>query len=838
MAETRLDKVGDDTTTVYDVVFQLGFLSRAHIFVYLENSSPYNQLNYSWINSTQIELDVAAEVGVKFSIRRIVPRNVAINDYEAGAILREDNLDDSFAQALMIQQEIADGYSSVEGPFGMGNDLDMRNNSILNVKEAYQNSSAPTWGQVKELVLTNVELGEDTARNAYQLPWTGGISIGEGLDTEIADRQAAIVGVQAEVVNEAAERILEDDKLRATSRSSIYLYGGSPYKTGEENLAALRLAKAASGSVYLPSVEAGSSTYLINGMTPTDMSGLVWYADETCVVSLDSNVYNLNTGAQFATAVKFHFRDLNFDFVAVQNYTAGRGGVKIGVRQAKSELDGVSEIVEDSQIVGLEIVTETDGEFTPVAVGGTGYYRTVDANFGKTAGAFVNIAVGETISAHITNRVFSSNRVGICVKSDSGYYNILKDPTVVGGVLELYSRVGASVATGTLSYPHRSVASHYELQNSTMSVTRISKTEWLVSINGEALEQVFSSIGDITEVGFICKSVPTANINVEITGISRQTSNHVTGIPQMRQVLVYGDSTADDFHGAFAQHLKQSMAGANGGLVFDIVNRAVAGTTIEEAYAQMVADTGLYIAKDLVLVAGTNNIQGLSPVASTIATLNLIFAWANDKGIKVVVVEPYMWYPANISGVGNGGQNTASFERGGATRSAMQYETARAGHTYVRTTQLLPRPDFLLLASDNDPLLRDNIHQSALTYQLYAEMIADALVYNRSKVTQGWVALPKRWLSAGWTVTNGLYRKLGNGIEVTGAFKGPTPIANGTTFLTIPYKCAIVTQSAASRKVLTSTCDACIVDVSESGIVTVSLVQSTAHDEVVVTLRV
>jgi hypothetical protein len=112
MANTRRDLVSDGSTTVYDVAFDLGFISKDHVFVYLDDDNYTNQLQYTWVSDTQVELNVALPMGTVFSIRRVVPRNEPVNNYSDGAILREKELDNSFLQSLMIGEEQEDGYSN------------------------------------------------------------------------------------------------------------------------------------------------------------------------------------------------------------------------------------------------------------------------------------------------------------------------------------------------------------------------------------------------------------------------------------------------------------------------------------------------------------------------------------------------------------------------------------------------------------------------------------------------------------------------------------------------------------------------------------------------------
>lgn len=154
MALTRLDHTGDGTTTVYNVAFSLGYLQEADIYVSLDSGDYTTQLSYSFLNATQIVLDTPVSSGVAFNIRRVVDRNQPINDYQEGAILRENNLDDSFIQSLMILQEITDGYLVPIGDVLLNSDLDMVGNHINNVATAVEQHQAMPKSQADALYYT------------------------------------------------------------------------------------------------------------------------------------------------------------------------------------------------------------------------------------------------------------------------------------------------------------------------------------------------------------------------------------------------------------------------------------------------------------------------------------------------------------------------------------------------------------------------------------------------------------------------------------------------------------------------------------------------------------
>lgn len=115
MAKTIRTYIGDAASTLYPVDFDLGYISRSHVYVYLDTEDTSNQLDYTWINDAQIQLTAPVATGVTFHIRRIVPRNVLVHDYEDGAIMHEENLDDSNLQPLMILEENDDSRDVLEG---------------------------------------------------------------------------------------------------------------------------------------------------------------------------------------------------------------------------------------------------------------------------------------------------------------------------------------------------------------------------------------------------------------------------------------------------------------------------------------------------------------------------------------------------------------------------------------------------------------------------------------------------------------------------------------------------------------------------------------------------
>ncbi|QDP66036.1 MAG: putative tail fiber protein [Prokaryotic dsDNA virus sp.] len=201
MAKTRNDIVSNGSSTIYDVTFDLGFIKKEHIYVYAEGSNYTVQLAYNWISDTRIELVAPVPAGDTFHIRRVVPRDQLTNDYEDGAILREDNLDSSFLQALMVLEELSDGYFLVDGSeFSVENDINLDGqklvgSDIINAIQVFYERNGGT------LAVDNVQAAID-ALDSYRVSMQGNLtSNNASISTLTSDLDAAEVQIQANLDN-------------------------------------------------------------------------------------------------------------------------------------------------------------------------------------------------------------------------------------------------------------------------------------------------------------------------------------------------------------------------------------------------------------------------------------------------------------------------------------------------------------------------------------------------------------------------------------------------------------------------------------------------------------
>lgn len=130
---TVFSEISDGVQTVYPIRFELGYLNKTDVYVYQGEHGDYaNQLPYSWVDSSNIELSFPLSAGESFWIRRIVNRS-DLNYYFQSASLNPRALDRLHLQLLMLQQELMDGFGDRDGLGNIKNTLDMRGYGIVNM---------------------------------------------------------------------------------------------------------------------------------------------------------------------------------------------------------------------------------------------------------------------------------------------------------------------------------------------------------------------------------------------------------------------------------------------------------------------------------------------------------------------------------------------------------------------------------------------------------------------------------------------------------------------------------------------------------------------------------
>lgn len=132
--------------------FTLGYISQDHVTCRINEEvdglgdPAYRTL--TWLTSNTVTIGGAALTnGDTITFDRTVPKDEVQHDYQDGALLIEDNLDESFLQAIMIAHEYLDGRIA-----SFAVDLDMGNNKIINLADGVDDNDAANMSQINSVI--------------------------------------------------------------------------------------------------------------------------------------------------------------------------------------------------------------------------------------------------------------------------------------------------------------------------------------------------------------------------------------------------------------------------------------------------------------------------------------------------------------------------------------------------------------------------------------------------------------------------------------------------------------------------------------------------------------
>lgn len=142
MAYSRINYVGNGSTTQFSINFQLGFLSRADVTCHVigEVDGLGNQLyrTLTWINDGLVSISgTAPATGTTVVFERTVDKDALVHDYSDGASIVEENLDQSNKQNIMLVHEVLDGRLGV-----LQNDLDFGQYTAKNLADPVDDQDA------------------------------------------------------------------------------------------------------------------------------------------------------------------------------------------------------------------------------------------------------------------------------------------------------------------------------------------------------------------------------------------------------------------------------------------------------------------------------------------------------------------------------------------------------------------------------------------------------------------------------------------------------------------------------------------------------------------------
>ena len=517
--------------------------------------------------------------------------------------------------------------------------------------------------------------------------------------------------------------------------------------------------------VYTVPATAGNASFLANSKV---------IIDKNVTLRFDSDLYSLFKSLQYEGDGTFEFTNLNFKTTGGEtNYLAKQAILnRDPIRMKRVEWG-------DCKVYSVNADT-----FTLGAIGSTSDSAAIFATTaGIATGLFAPIAVGEHISAHIRMEAQVASELGIMLRCSGGWLMFYGAP----GATQWASRqkvTGSAVVNGEpFSVPGGLLS--YSPGKATVGVYLQSKNWAVITMNGVSIRLPYdtSTVGDVHEIGFVALTASPSGV-ARVTGLCSYTSkNGVHGKPPLN-ILIHGDSTAENFISAFSEYIPQLMDGANGHRSYKIVNKAVAGQTMRQQLDLLKAK-GPGDAYIVIMVAGTNEGQANQNGDYMASLIDEFVLYCSGLGRIPVWVEPWMWYSQSF--IGRAGQPSANYDGVAELREAGKRKMMKYGNNAicVSTTHQLPAPLPEYFGTQYDPLLRDDIHQSQLGYRLYAEIICSAIIDWWSKVDYTPRSAVQWW--AGTNVTVYPPSSLtANSINIKLV---ATSFANGNTVLTLPRWC-------------------------------------------------
>ncbi|MES1852409.1 phage tail protein, partial [Escherichia coli] len=301
------------------------------------------------------------------------------------------------------------------------------------------------------------------------------------------------------------------------------------------------------GYVYFPCHSATKKTYTIPGTASQagNLQNSRVIVDKNVILKFDSDLYSLYKSLKFEGECTFEFSHLNFTTTGGEvDYLAKQAILNRNpIRMKRVEWsDCVTYAVDgDSFIPQGPLFSSSD---TAVL------FALPDS---LTRGLFVPIAVGEHVSGHIRAETNTVNEVGIVLRCSNGWLMFYGAP---GATQWSYKqKISGGLVVDGAPYSVPGGLQSYSPGKASVGIVLQSKNLAILTANGVSISLPLdtSAVGDVYEVGFVANS-SAPNTLVRVTGVNSYTSdNGVHGKPPLN-ILIHGDSTAEDFISAFSSY--------------------------------------------------------------------------------------------------------------------------------------------------------------------------------------------------------------------------------------------------------------------------------------------
>lgn len=167
--------------STFAINFTLGYLSEDDVTCRVndevDGSDDPVYRTITFVTEGTVSISGSLTTGDTIVFERTVSKDALQNDYQDGAIIIEENLDDSFKQAVMLAHEVLDGRFGV-----LAENLDLGNNRLTNVanpvnaQDAATKDYIDTFGAINTTtILAAVDLAEQWATEDEDVVVEGGM---------------------------------------------------------------------------------------------------------------------------------------------------------------------------------------------------------------------------------------------------------------------------------------------------------------------------------------------------------------------------------------------------------------------------------------------------------------------------------------------------------------------------------------------------------------------------------------------------------------------------------------------------------------------------------------
>lgn len=531
------------------------------------------------------------------------------------------------------------------------------------------------------------------------------------------------------------------------------------------------------GFVYFP----GKKETFYNlpvGTQAAQMANTTIYADDGAVIQIENYEYDFLKTLNIKGRCRFFITPLNYKFYVheIPQYEK-----QPSIDYEPVEIKSIPWAACRVYSINLDTFTDT-GAFSS---NDHSAYFSVPTN--TLTGLFTQIETGEAISASFSADLGNVERLGVVLRCTNGYLLVSSVPGALGPWQYTYKTIGGGYSSPVaIATPDGDLLS-YAAGKASAGASLQSKTVFNLILNGVStglpidVSTLGSGLGEIAEIGFVASNV-AANDFITLSGMCSYVSKHGVLGKAPLDIAIYGDSTAAPYLMSFGKYLPALLDGKMGTRTVNIYNYAVAGQSMGQQVAILKANPPN--AQIIIMAGGTNEAQGDISGDFFNLTMTDFINFCLGRGATPLWIEPYMWYPKEFI---NGSGQTVIENYAGAARirevgKRLMANLGNRGICVTTTHQMpAPLPKYFNDYPTLDPLLRDGLHQTELTFKLYAEAVANALLKWLVKVDKTPMSIPAWLLGTGVTAsTSSLSRTL---VDATLA---KTSFAENDVLFTLP----------------------------------------------------